>query len=81
MIASDISPVDLVGLRQKNLKGIVLSGGGKTSHAVILARSFEIPMVINVKDIVKNVNENDFLILDGTSGLVFSKPPQTIILI
>jgi len=79
LIASDISPVDLVGLRQKNLKGIVLSRGGKTSHAVILARSFEIPMVINVKDIVENVNENDFLILDGTSGLVFSKPPQTII--
>ncbi|MDL1973902.1 MAG: phosphoenolpyruvate--protein phosphotransferase [Deltaproteobacteria bacterium] len=79
LIASDISPVDLVGLRQKNLKGIVLSRGGKTSHAVILARSFEIPMVINVKDIVENVNENDFLILDGTSGLVFSKPPRAII--
>ncbi|MBW2645453.1 MAG: phosphoenolpyruvate--protein phosphotransferase, partial [Deltaproteobacteria bacterium] len=79
VIASDISPVDLVGLRQDNLKGIVLSRGGKTSHAVILAKSFEIPMVIGVKDILETVKENDPLIVDGTSGLVFSKPPQAII--
>jgi phosphotransferase system enzyme I (PtsP) len=79
VIASDISPIDLIGLRQDNLKGIVLSRGGKTSHAVILAKSFEIPMVIGVRDMLDTVKENDFLIVDGTSGLVFSKPPQVII--
>ncbi len=79
VIASDISPIDIIGLRQNNLKGIVLSRGGKTSHAVILAKSFEIPMVIGVRDILDTVKENDFLIVDGTSGLVFSKPAQVII--
>lgn len=79
VIASDISPIDLIGLKQDNLKGIVLSRGGKTSHTVILAKSFEIPMVIGVRDMLDTVKENDFLIVDGTSGLVFSKPPQVII--
>jgi len=79
VIASDISPIDLIGLRQDNLKGIVLSRGGKTSHTVILAKSFEIPMVIGVRDMLDTVKENNFLIVDGTSGLVFSKPPQVII--
>jgi len=79
VIASDISPIDLIGLRQDNLKGVVLSRGGKTSHTVILAKSFEIPMVIGVRDMLDTVKENDFLIVDGTSGLVFSKPPQVII--
>ncbi|MBW2569122.1 MAG: phosphoenolpyruvate--protein phosphotransferase, partial [Deltaproteobacteria bacterium] len=79
VIASDISPIDLISLKQNNLKGIVLSRGGKTSHAVILAKSFEIPMVIGVRDMLDTVKENDFLIVDGTSGLVFSKPPQVII--
>jgi len=79
VIASDISPIDLIGLRQNNLKGVVLSRGGKTSHTVILAKSFEIPMVIGVRDMLDTVKENDFLIVDGTSGLVFSKPPQVII--
>ncbi len=79
VIASDISPIDLIGLKQDNLKGIVLSRGGKTSHTVILAKSFEIPMVIGVRGMLDTVKENDFLIIDGTSGLVFSKPLQVII--
>ncbi len=79
IVASDISPVDLVGLRQENLKAIVLSKGGKTSHAAILAKSFEIPMVIGAKEIVESVNEDDFLIVDGTSGFVFPEPSNEII--
>ena len=79
IIASDISPTDIVALRQENLKAIVLSKGGETSHAAILARSFEIPMVIGVKEVVESVREDDFLIVDGTSGVVFPKPSKEII--
>ncbi len=79
LIASDISPADLVALRQKNLKAIVLSRGGKTSHTVIIARSFEIPMVVGVKEIVETVKEDDFLIVDGTSGIIFNNPSREVI--
>jgi phosphotransferase system enzyme I (PtsP) len=78
VIASDLSVTDLLHLRQRRLKGIVLSKGGKTSHAVILAKSFEIPMVIGVKDILDSVRERDRLIIDGSSGLVFREPPSDI---
>jgi len=79
IVASDISPTDLVALRQENLKAIVLSKGGETSHAAILAKSFEIPMVIGAKEIVESVKEDDFLIVDGTSGVIFPKPSKEII--
>lgn len=79
VVASDLSPVDLVALKQPNLKGIVLSRGGKTSHTVIIAKSFEIPMVIGVKAALDTVKKHDFLIVDGNSGLVFRTPPQEII--
>jgi phosphotransferase system enzyme I (PtsP) len=79
IIASDISPVDLVSLRQDHLTGIVLARGGKTSHSAILAKSFEIPMVVGAKDVLEVIQENDFLIVDGTSGLVFDNPPQVIV--
>ena len=79
IVASDISPVDLVALKQPYLKGIVLSKGGKTSHAVILAKSFEIPMIIGVKGSLDTVKDHDFLIVDGTSGLVFRQPTQEIV--
>jgi phosphotransferase system enzyme I (PtsP) len=78
LIASDLSVADLVHLRQPRLKGIVLSKGGKTSHAVILAKSFEIPMVIGVKDVLDSIRENDRVIVDGGSGLVFREPPSDI---
>ena len=78
VIAADISTAELIRLRQPHLKGIILAKGGKTSHAVILAKSFEIPMIIGVKDVLDSIRENDYLIIDGTSGLVFRDPPPEI---
>lgn len=78
VIASDISAVDLISLRQPNLRGIVLAKGGKTSHTVILAKSFEVPMIIALNGVFEAVKEHDFLIVDGNSGLLFRNPPQVI---
>jgi phosphotransferase system enzyme I (PtsP) len=78
LFASDISAVDLVNINQKNLKGIVLSKGGKTSHTVILAKSFEIPVIIGVKGVFKSIEEKDHVIMDASSGVVFRNPPEEI---
>lgn len=74
IVASDISPVDLLAIRQPNLKGIVLSKGGRTSHTVIMAKSLEIPIVIGVEGLFDNVRASDFLIVDGVSGFVYANP-------
>lgn len=79
LVANDISAVDLVTLLQSKLKGIALSGGGRTSHAAILSKSFELPMVIGFSEILETVREGDFLILDGTSGLLFKEPTEEIV--
>ena len=79
IIASSISPSELILLRQENLKGIILSKGGETSHVAILAKSFEIPMVIMSRVMLREIRENDLLIVDGTSGLIFHNPPEIIV--
>jgi len=79
LIASDISPADLIRYRQDNLRGIILAKGGETSHVTILARSFEIPMIIRAGSIVSLVEDNDPILVDGTSGLIFHKPSPDII--
>lgn len=79
LIASDISPTDLIRYRQGRLKGIILSRGGETSHVTILAKSFEIPMVIHAGGVLSQVSEKDLVIVDGTSGLIFHKPSVKII--
>ncbi|RJP87707.1 MAG: phosphoenolpyruvate--protein phosphotransferase [Desulfobacteraceae bacterium] len=78
IIANDLSPVDLLAIRQPHLKGIVLSKGGKTSHTAIIARSLEIPIVIGVDGLLEKVRENDFLIIDGVSGYVYVNPDTGI---
>jgi len=78
VVASDISPVDLLAMRQPNLKAIVTARGGRTSHTVILARSLEIPIVIGVEHLFENVREKDYLIVDGSSGFVFVNPEEAV---
>jgi len=78
IVASDISPVDLLAIRQPNLKGIVLAKGGRTSHTVIMARSLEIPIVIGVEGVLDHVRANDYLIVDGVSGFVYANPTPEI---
>lgn len=78
IVASDISPMDLLAIRQPNLKGIVLAKGGRTSHTVIMAKSLEIPIVIGVERAFDNIRANDELIVDGVSGLVYLNPAPEI---
>lgn len=78
IVASDISPVDLLAIRQPHLKGIVLAKGGRTSHTVIMAKSLEIPIVIGVEGVLDHVRGNDYLIVDGVSGLVHVNPTPEI---
>jgi phosphotransferase system, enzyme I, PtsP len=78
IVASDISPVDLLAIRQPHLKGIVLAKGGRTSHTVIMAKSLEIPIVIGVEMLFDNVRTNDYLIVDGVSGIVYVNPTSEI---
>lgn len=78
IVASDISPVNLLAIRQPNLKGIVLARGGRTSHTVIMAKSLEIPIVIGAEGVFERVRPDDFLIVDGVSGIVYPNPTPEI---
>lgn len=79
LVAEDISPADLTLLEGDHFRGIVLSTGGATSHASILAKSFEIPTVVAVEELLATVRQGDSLIVDGNSGVVYINPSQEVI--
>jgi phosphotransferase system enzyme I (PtsP) len=79
LVAEDLSPADLTLLEEDHFRGIVLSTGGATSHASILAKSFEIPSVVAVEGLLETVREGDSLIVDGNSGVVYINPSQEVI--
>ncbi len=79
LVAQDLSPADLSLLEGDKFKGIVLSTGGVTSHASILAKSFEIPSVVGVDGLMDDVHQGDLLIVDGNSGGVHVNPNSEVI--
>ena len=79
LVADDLSPADLSMLEGDHFKGIVLSTGGVTSHASILAKSFEIPSVVAIDGLMEKIRQGDQLIVDGNSGLIYVNPGHEVI--
>ena len=79
LVAEDLSPADLAVVERDRFQGIVLATGGVTSHASLLAKSFEIPTVVAAEGLLESVQKEDSLIVDGNSGVVFVNPNKEII--
>ncbi len=79
LVAEDLSPADVTLIQGNHLRGIVLSTGGVTSHASLLAKSFEIPTVVGVTGLLENVRPGTSLIVDGNSGVVFVNPSTEVL--
>ncbi len=79
LVAEDLSPADLSMLEGDKFKGLVLATGGVTSHASILAKSFEIPSVVAVDGLMESVHQGDLLIVDGNAGNVHVNPNPEVI--
>ncbi|MDE0355658.1 MAG: phosphoenolpyruvate--protein phosphotransferase [Deltaproteobacteria bacterium] len=79
LVAEDLSPADLAVVERDRFQGIVLATGGVTSHASLLAKSFEIPTVVAAEGLLESVQKEDSLIVDGNSGVVFVNPNKEIV--
>ena len=79
LVAEDLSPADLAIVEGDRFQGIVLATGGVTSHASLLAKSFEIPTVVAAEGVLESIQKEDSLIVDGNSGVVFVNPNQDIV--
>jgi phosphotransferase system enzyme I (PtsP) len=78
LVAEELTLSQLTLISHENLAGIALQKGGVTSHAAILARSFEIPTVVGVEHLLEAVSEGDDLVLDGNSGIIYVNPSVEI---
>jgi phosphoenolpyruvate-protein phosphotransferase (PTS system enzyme I) len=79
VVAYDLSPSDTAMMHKKNLIGFATDIGSRTSHTAIMAKSLEIPAVVGLESITRNVESGDIIIIDGMHGSVIINPsPKTI---
>lgn len=79
IIASTITPSDIVSLNRELVLGIVTETGGQTSHTALLAKSLNIPAVVGVGLDVRGIRSGATVAVDGYDGVFILDPdPLTI---
>lgn len=76
LVAHDLTPSQSANLARTKVIGLAMDGGGLTSHTAIVVRSMGIPAVMGLQDMTESVSSGDIIILDGTKGLVISRPDE-----
>lgn len=79
VVAHDISPADMLNLREKHFAAFITDAGGPTSHTAIVARSMHVPAVVGMKNVRSMVRDREVLIVDGDEGLVIVNPSDLIL--
>lgn len=74
VVARELLPSDTLNLDRAHVVGLVLEGGGPTSHAAILARSMGIPAVGGIDSLFTHVADGNCILVDGERGDVLVDP-------
>lgn len=75
VVAHDLSPADTaLLLHERKVAGFVTDAGAKTSHTAIVARALEVPAVVGVGKITSLAERGDWVIVDGSRGVVVINP-------
>jgi phosphotransferase system enzyme I (PtsI) len=77
LVASDLSPAETSQINLKKIKGFVTDRGGKASHTSIIARTLGIPAVLGLATATRTINNDDLIIVDGTTGAIVINPSAT----
>ncbi|MGV8898694.1 MAG: phosphoenolpyruvate--protein phosphotransferase [Burkholderiaceae bacterium] len=79
VVAHDISPADMLQFRNQAFSGIVTDVGGQNSHTALVARSLDIPAAVGLSNASQLIRQDDWLIIDGTTGVVMVNPSQLML--
>jgi phosphotransferase system enzyme I (PtsI) len=74
IITHDLLPSEAALLDKKRVLGVVTEAGGKTAHSAIMVKAKEIPAVMGLEHITKQIKNGESIILDGFRGIVILDP-------
>ena len=74
VVVEEITPSLVINIKNHNALGIITERGAPNSHSAIIARSIGVPVVFDIKHVLHEIHNNDYIILNGTSGSVIVQP-------
>lgn len=76
LVAHDLSPADTSQINLARVRGFITDRGGRTSHTSIIAQALEIPAVLGLDNATRIIENDDLIIVDGTTGVVIIHPTK-----
>jgi len=76
LASEDLSPSDTASLDRDKIIGIATDSGGRTGHAVIMARASGVPAVVGLRGLLDNLSDSDTLLIDGFEGVAIINPSE-----
>ena len=78
LVCHNILPTDALDLSQRGFIAVATDVGGQSSHLAIVARALELPAVVGLSSVSREVHGGDMVIVDGNDGVVVVDPsPDT----
>lgn len=78
VIATQLYPSDILKLASESVAGLILAGGGVTSHVAIIARSLNIPTIIAMYANLLKVPDNTPVLMDADVGTLYVDPSEDV---
>ncbi len=79
LITGELLPSDIVKFSAERASGLVMVGGGSSSHVSILARSLDLPMIVLNDDRALNIQQGTRLLMDVDHGNLFVEPDEELL--
>ncbi len=79
VVLRTFTPTDILAYDKSKIQAVITVSGGKTSHAAILARSYNIPVVSGIRNISENIKPGDQVLVDAEKGNVYVRPSSIVI--
>ena len=79
LMSQDLYPSDIVKFDTEHIAGFVTKFGSKNSHAAILARTLNLPIVVHLGDRFDEIPHYGVLAINGATGEVVINPNKYIL--
>jgi phosphotransferase system enzyme I (PtsP) len=79
LIARNLGPAELLDYDRSKLRAVLLEEGAPHSHAAIVARALDIPLIGRIAGLIDRIEAMDPVIVDGDTGQVFVRPSEDVI--
>lgn len=78
LAAKTLGPAELLDYDPEKLSAILLEEGSANAHAVILAKSMNIPVIARIKNLFNTINDGDEVLVNANENSVVVRPRNAV---